>query len=86
MDFLLVNHNSSEFDDFFDAGNGGLSSQVLIAIIISISVAVLLFIVGFCWLRRRRMKKYESVREDTGALDSFLNPLMFSPSIDPQID
>ncbi|PSS10340.1 Cysteine-rich receptor-like protein kinase [Actinidia chinensis var. chinensis] len=46
-------------------GNGGLSSQVLIAIIIPICVAVLLFIVGFCWLRRRATKKYDSVREDT---------------------
>ncbi|PSS24718.1 Cysteine-rich receptor-like protein kinase [Actinidia chinensis var. chinensis] len=46
-------------------GNGGLSSQVLIAIIVPICVVILLFIVGFCWLRRRRTKKYESVREDT---------------------
>ncbi|GFY87804.1 cysteine-rich RLK (RECEPTOR-like protein kinase) 11 [Actinidia rufa] len=46
-------------------GNGGFSSQVLIAIIVPICVIVLLFIVGFCWLRRRATEKYESVREDT---------------------
>ena len=82
---LLAYHNSSEFDDFCDAGNGGLSSQVLIAIIVSICVAVLLFIVGFCWLRRRATKKYDCVTEDTGARD-FFESTMFSPLIDPQID
>ncbi|XP_057499025.1 cysteine-rich receptor-like protein kinase 10 isoform X1 [Actinidia eriantha] len=46
-------------------GNGGLSSKVPIAIIVPICVVILLFIVGFCWLRRRATKKYESVREDT---------------------
>ncbi|XP_057499028.1 cysteine-rich receptor-like protein kinase 10 isoform X4 [Actinidia eriantha] len=50
-------------------GNRGLSSQVLIAIIIPICVVVLLFIVCFCWLRRRATKKYECVREDTGGDD-----------------
>ncbi|KAH7837551.1 hypothetical protein Vadar_015086 [Vaccinium darrowii] len=46
-------------------GNGGISSQVIIAIVVPIGVASMLFIVGFCFLTRRKKKTYNSLREDT---------------------
>ncbi|XP_058197647.1 cysteine-rich receptor-like protein kinase 10 isoform X11 [Rhododendron vialii] len=46
-------------------GNGGLSSQQIIAIVVPICVAIMLFIAGFCILTRRAKKKYNSLREDT---------------------
>ncbi|KAI8525206.1 hypothetical protein RHMOL_Rhmol13G0211400 [Rhododendron molle] len=48
-----------------DSGNGGLSSQQIIAIVVPICVAIMLFIAGFCILTRRAKKKYNSLREDT---------------------
>ncbi|CAL5330627.1 unnamed protein product [Camellia sinensis] len=41
---------------------GGISTQLLIAIIVPVGVSVLLFIVGFC---RRSKKKYDAIEEDT---------------------
>ncbi|KAI8525207.1 hypothetical protein RHMOL_Rhmol13G0211500 [Rhododendron molle] len=46
-------------------GNGGLSSQQIVAIVVPICVAIMLFIAGFCILTRRAKKKFNSLREDT---------------------
>ncbi|KAL7213356.1 hypothetical protein ACSBR2_015970 [Camellia fascicularis] len=46
-------------------GKGGISTQLLIAIIVPVGVSVLLFIVGFCFITRRSKKKYDAVEEDT---------------------
>ncbi|XP_058197640.1 cysteine-rich receptor-like protein kinase 10 isoform X6 [Rhododendron vialii] len=45
-------------------GNGGVSSQVIAAIVVSIGIAIMLFVAGFCFLTRRAKKKYNSVNED----------------------
>ncbi|KAL7212072.1 hypothetical protein ACSBR2_014856 [Camellia fascicularis] len=45
-------------------GKGGISSQVLIAIIVSIVVFVLLFIIGLCFLISKAKKKYDALQED----------------------
>ncbi|XP_047316276.1 cysteine-rich receptor-like protein kinase 10 isoform X2 [Impatiens glandulifera] len=46
------------------SGKGGISSAMLIAIIVPIGVSVLLFIAGICFMKRRSKKKYQPVRED----------------------
>ncbi|KAI7999677.1 Cysteine-rich receptor-like protein kinase 25 [Camellia lanceoleosa] len=46
-------------------GKGGISTQLLIAIIVPVGVSVLLFIVGFCFITRRSKKKYDAIEEDT---------------------
>ncbi|CAL5345842.1 unnamed protein product [Camellia sinensis] len=48
-----------------NTGKGGISSQVLIAIIVSIVVFVLLFIIGLCFLISKAKKKYDALQEDT---------------------
>ncbi|KAH7838765.1 hypothetical protein Vadar_030873 [Vaccinium darrowii] len=51
-------------------GNGRISPQVIIAIAVSIGVAVMLSMAGFCLLTRRaKKKKYNSLREDIGGDD-----------------
>ncbi|CAL5344685.1 unnamed protein product [Camellia sinensis] len=51
-------------------GKGGISSKVLVVIIIvPIGVSVLLFIIGFCFITRKAKKKYDSVEEDTTGND-----------------
>ncbi|THG07336.1 hypothetical protein TEA_025841 [Camellia sinensis var. sinensis] len=45
--------------------NGGIISQVLIAVIVSIVVSVLLFILAFYFLRRKAKKKDIALQEDT---------------------
>ncbi|XP_060196206.1 cysteine-rich receptor-like protein kinase 10 isoform X2 [Lycium barbarum] len=47
-----------------DRGKGGISSGVIVAIVVSIAVSILLFIFGFCWLRRRASHDFNVV-EDT---------------------
>ncbi|CAL5344673.1 unnamed protein product [Camellia sinensis] len=47
----------------------GISTQVLIAIIVPIGVSVLLFIVGFCFITRKSKKKYDAIAEDTTGND-----------------
>ncbi|CAL5410941.1 unnamed protein product [Camellia sinensis] len=46
-------------------GKGGISSQVLIAIIVPVGASVLLFITGFCFLRRKAKKKHDDTKEDS---------------------
>jgi len=46
-----------------DAGGGGISTGTIVAIVVPITVAVLLFIVGICFLSRRARKKQSSVKE-----------------------
>jgi len=46
-----------------DAGGGGISAGTIVAIVVPISVAVLLCIVGICFLSRRARKKRDSVKE-----------------------
>lgn len=48
-----------------NTGKGGISSQVLIAIIVSIVVFVLLFIIGLCFLISKAKKKYDALQEET---------------------
>ncbi|CAL5410978.1 unnamed protein product [Camellia sinensis] len=45
-------------------GNGGISSQVFVAIIVSIGDSVLLIIIGFCFMCRRGKKKHDAVESD----------------------
>jgi len=46
-----------------DAGGSGISTGTIVAIVVPITVAVLLFIVGICFLSRRARKKQGSVKE-----------------------
>ncbi|XP_042941931.1 cysteine-rich receptor-like protein kinase 10 [Carya illinoinensis] len=46
------------------AGGSKMSSLTILAIVIPIAVAVVLFLVGFCFSRRRAMKKYNMVSEE----------------------
>ncbi|XP_028776278.1 cysteine-rich receptor-like protein kinase 10 [Neltuma alba] len=50
-------------------GKGGISSGAVVAIVVPTSVAVLVFIVGICCLRKRTTKKYDSVAEGKSAFD-----------------
>ncbi|GMP75221.1 hypothetical protein CsSME_00032390 [Camellia sinensis var. sinensis] len=60
----------NQFYLFILAGKGGISSKVLVVIIIvPIGVSVLLFIIGFCFITRKAKKKYDSVEEDTTGND-----------------
>ncbi|KAH7837940.1 hypothetical protein Vadar_019880 [Vaccinium darrowii] len=45
-------------------GKGGISSQVIIAVVVPIGIAIMLFIAGFCFITRRAKKKYNTLRED----------------------
>ncbi|KAG5516571.1 hypothetical protein RHGRI_037326 [Rhododendron griersonianum] len=45
-------------------GNGGVSLQVITAIVVSIGVAIMLFIAGFCFLTRRAKKKNNCIKEN----------------------
>ncbi|GMP75214.1 hypothetical protein CsSME_00032386 [Camellia sinensis var. sinensis] len=45
-------------------GKGGISSRVLVAIIVSIGGSVLLVIIGFCFICRRGKKKHDAVESD----------------------
>ncbi|KAH7838312.1 hypothetical protein Vadar_024871 [Vaccinium darrowii] len=47
-------------------GNGRISSQVFIAIVVPIGVALVLFIAGFCFLTSRVTKKYNSLKDNNG--------------------
>ncbi|KAL7213339.1 hypothetical protein ACSBR2_015955 [Camellia fascicularis] len=46
-------------------GKGGISSQVLIAIIVPVGATVLLFIIGFCFLRRKAKTKRDDTKDDS---------------------
>ncbi|XP_028107449.1 cysteine-rich receptor-like protein kinase 10 isoform X1 [Camellia sinensis] len=50
---------------FIDVGKGGISSQVLIAIIVPVGASVLLFIIGFCFLRRKAKTKRDDTKDDS---------------------
>ncbi|XP_028776260.1 cysteine-rich receptor-like protein kinase 10 [Neltuma alba] len=50
-------------------GKGGISSGAIVAIVVPTTVAVLVFIVGICCLRKRTAKKYDSVAEGKSAFD-----------------
>ncbi|KAJ4703238.1 Cysteine rich receptor like kinase [Melia azedarach] len=50
-------------------GKGGISSSTVIAIVAPISVSAVLFVVGFCFLRRRAKKKYNAVPEENADND-----------------
>ncbi|XP_058197634.1 cysteine-rich receptor-like protein kinase 10 [Rhododendron vialii] len=58
-------------------GSGGdVSLQVITAIVVSIGVAIMLFIAGFCFLTKRVKKKYNcikenNVRDDISAVESY---------------
>ncbi|CAL5410951.1 unnamed protein product [Camellia sinensis] len=45
-------------------GKGGMSTQVLLAIVVSIGGSVLLVILGFCLIFRKRKKKYDVIESD----------------------
>ncbi|CAL5410957.1 unnamed protein product [Camellia sinensis] len=46
-------------------GKGGISSQVLIAIIVPVGASVLLFIIGFCFLRGKAKTKRDDTKDDS---------------------
>ncbi|KAK4258892.1 hypothetical protein QN277_005289 [Acacia crassicarpa] len=48
-------------------GKGGISSGTIVAIVVPISVAVLIFIVGICCLSKRMRKNHDSVPEGKSA-------------------
>ncbi|XP_058197635.1 cysteine-rich receptor-like protein kinase 10 isoform X1 [Rhododendron vialii] len=50
-------------------GKEGVSSKVIIAIVVPIGVSILLFVVGFCFVTRRAKKKYNFVKEADGEDD-----------------
>ncbi|XP_054779058.1 cysteine-rich receptor-like protein kinase 10 [Prosopis cineraria] len=50
-------------------GKSGISSGTIVAIVVPISVAVLIFIVGICCLSKRMRKKYDSVPHGKSASD-----------------
>ena len=54
---------------FVDAGNGGISTPVLIAVIVPIRVSALLFIIGFCFIRRKTKKKNDTTHEDSSKIE-----------------
>lgn len=56
---------------FFPAGKSGISSSTIIAIVAPIAVTAVLFILGFCFLRRKAKKKYNAVPESNGKHESF---------------
>ncbi|KAL7213352.1 hypothetical protein ACSBR2_015966 [Camellia fascicularis] len=45
-------------------GKGGMSTQVLVAIVVSIGGSVLFVILGFCLICRKRKKKYDVIESD----------------------
>lgn len=47
----------------WDAGSSGISAGTIVAIVVPITVAVLIFIVGICFLSRRARKKRDSVKD-----------------------
>ncbi|KAI9074079.1 hypothetical protein K1719_043971 [Acacia pycnantha] len=53
-----------------DSGKGGISSKTIVAIVVPISVAALIFIVGMCYLIKRILRnKYDSDLEGKSASD-----------------
>ncbi|KAK4258906.1 hypothetical protein QN277_005302 [Acacia crassicarpa] len=50
-------------------GKGGISSGTIVAIVVPISVAVLIFIVFICCLSKRRRNKHDSDPEYESAFD-----------------
>ncbi|XP_059282091.1 cysteine-rich receptor-like protein kinase 10 [Lycium ferocissimum] len=52
-----------------DRGKGGISSGVIIAIVVPIAISILLFIFGFCWIRCRASQEFNGVEEITDADD-----------------
>ncbi|KAI4298627.1 hypothetical protein L6164_032162 [Bauhinia variegata] len=50
-------------------GKSGISSGTIIAIVVPITVAVLLFIVGICFFSKRTRNKFDSVREGKDVTD-----------------
>ncbi|GLT54801.1 hypothetical protein SLA2020_279680 [Shorea laevis] len=50
-------------------GKDKISLLIIIAIVVPISVAVVLFVMGYCFLRRRAREKYNAVREEDAAND-----------------
>ncbi|KDP20812.1 hypothetical protein JCGZ_21283 [Jatropha curcas] len=47
----------------------GMSTVTIVAIVVPISVSIVLFCMGFCFLRRRARKKYDAVQEDDAGND-----------------
>ncbi|XP_054776913.1 cysteine-rich receptor-like protein kinase 10 [Prosopis cineraria] len=52
-----------------DKGKSGKSSGTVVATVVSITVAVLLFIVGVCFLSKRTRKEYDTVADGNSAND-----------------
>ncbi|KAI9123708.1 hypothetical protein K1719_005008 [Acacia pycnantha] len=52
-------------------GKGGISSGTIVAILVPISVAVLIFIVFICCLSKRRRNKHDSDPKDESATNNF---------------
>ncbi|KAM3701782.1 hypothetical protein ACJW31_05G201100 [Castanea mollissima] len=51
-------------------GKGQISLQTIVVIVASISVSAMLFVTGYCYLRRKQKKKY-NVNQEENATDKF---------------
>ena len=48
------------------AGKSQISLQTIVVVVASISVSALLFVAGYCYLRRRQRKNYNVIQEENG--------------------
>ena len=49
------------------AGKDQISAVIIIAIVVPISVSIVLFVIGYCFLMKRRAKeKYNAIQEENG--------------------
>jgi preprotein translocase subunit YajC len=49
------------------AGKDQISAVIIIAIVVPISLLILLFVAGYCFLiSRRARKKYDAIQEENG--------------------
>ncbi|MCD7451028.1 hypothetical protein HAX54_009392 [Datura stramonium] len=51
-------------------GEGGIASGVIVAIVVPIAVSILLFIFGFCWIRRTSSQEFTVVEDMTGEIST----------------
>ncbi|XP_057986388.1 cysteine-rich receptor-like protein kinase 10 isoform X2 [Hevea brasiliensis] len=62
-------------------GKSGISVVTIVAIVAPISISIVLFCMGYCFLRRRARKKYDAIEEDGGNEISTVESLQFDLSM-----
>ncbi|KAJ9169028.1 hypothetical protein P3X46_020498 [Hevea brasiliensis] len=62
-------------------GKSGISAVTIVAIVAPISISIVLFCMGYCFLRRRARKKYDAIQEDGGNEISTVESLQFDLSM-----